>query len=64
MRLAEAKHAIRETAGFYDTFQVQDILPWVNAHTKRDVQVIRETIRELVKEGLLVQVERGTYEWR
>ena len=57
--LGTVKQEVCETAGFYDTFRMSDLMAWLPYG-----QVVRDAVRELCKEGLLQRVDRGVYEWR
>lgn len=52
------RHAVCDTAGFYDRFTIADLLEWV-PHG----QATRDAVRSLVREGLLRHAARGVYEW-
>ena len=57
-RLDDVKLEVCDTAGFYDTFQISDVLCWLPYG-----QITRDAVKALCKEGLLRRIDRGIYTW-
>ena len=59
-KLKIARTAIGDTAGFYDTFTVKQVIAWNPAIPQQE---LRDAIRSMVKTNGLIRIGQGEYQW-
>ena len=62
-QLANARTWVCDHAGFYDTFQIGDVVAWLTGEEGFPAQAVRDAIRGLVRAGVLVRQGPGVYAW-